>query len=133
MKPTRLLLLTFFFIGIVQVGCNKEDVNCSNEAEFCTLINSEEYIETGDYIDKYLSGLKTNLSDEDKLLKLKEWLECKSCVENVEISCIACIETNPPKSALTISFNLNDNQTIKTLFIIMDNPLRFGHYQETNY
>jgi len=130
MKTIRLLFSTILFLTIMQTGCKKDDVKCSDDSEFCAFISSEEYNKTGVLIDKYLSGLKTNLSDEERLTKLKDWLECNSCVDNVEISCVSCIYTNPPKSALIVSFILNGQQTEKTLFIIMDDPLRFGHYQE---
>ncbi len=132
MKTISLLFSTFLFLTIMQTGCKKDDVKCSNETEFCAFISSEEYNKTGVLIDKYLSGLKTNLSDEESLNKLKDWLECNSCVENVEIFCVSCIETYPPKSELIVSFILNGQQTEKTLFIIMDDPLRFGYYQKPN-
>jgi hypothetical protein len=114
----------------MQIGCKKDDENCSYDTEFCAFISSEEYNETGTYIDKYLSGLKTNLSDEDKLQKLKDWLECKSCVIRAEILCVSCIETNPPQSELRVTFVVNGQQIVKILDIIMDDPLRFRTYHD---
>ncbi|ASB50050.1 hypothetical protein [Alkalitalea saponilacus] len=132
MKTIRQLFSTIFFLTIIHTGCTKDDVKCSDDFEFCAHINSEEYHKTGVYIDKYLNSLDANLNDEEGLNKLKDWLECNSCVENVEIFCVSCIKTYPPKSELIVLFNVNDQQTEKTLFIIMGAPLRFGHYQERN-
>jgi hypothetical protein len=130
MKTFKLLFLAFLSLTTMLTGCNKDDVNCSYNTEFCSFISSEEYNETGTYIDKYLSGLKTNLSDEDKLQKLKDWLECKSCVEIVEILCVSCIYTNPPQSELRVTFIVNGQKIEKILDIIMDDPLRFRTYHD---
>lgn len=108
----------------------KDDVLCSRNNEFCDFINSEEYNKTGALIDKYLSGLKINLSDEEKLEKLSVWLDCKSCVGNAEILCVSCIYTNPPQSELRVSFIVNGQQAVKILDIIMDNPLKFRTYHD---
>jgi hypothetical protein len=124
MKTYRLLFLTVFFLAFIQSACDKGDVRCTDEKEFCAFINSEEYDKTGELIDKYLSGLESNLSEEEQLDKLNDWLECKSCVESAEILCVSCIYTNPPQSEISVSFVVNGQQTVKTLDVIMDNPLR---------
>jgi hypothetical protein len=130
MKTIKLAFLTLFFLSIMQGGCKKEDENCSYNYEFCAFVSTEEYNETGIYIDKFLIGLQSNLSDEDKLQKLKDWLECKNCVNSVEIRCVSCILTNPPQSELSITFYVNGQQIVKVLDIIMDNPLRFRTYHD---
>lgn len=130
MKISRLLYLTFLVVTIVYTACKKEDMECSNDSVFCAYISSEEYNKTGTLIDKYLSGLKTSLSDEEKLRKLKDWMECKSCVEIAEILCVSCIKTNPPQSELRVTFVVNGKQIVKILDIIMDDPLKSGTYHD---
>jgi hypothetical protein len=124
MKIFRLLFLTFFFLGFLHSACNRDDVRCTDEEEFCVFIGSEEYDKTIELTDKYLSGLKTNLSEEEKLDRLRAWLECKSCVERAEILCVSCIETYPPQTGISVSFIVNEEQITKTLDVIMSNPLR---------
>ncbi|MDP2188177.1 MAG: hypothetical protein Q8J69_05795 [Sphingobacteriaceae bacterium] len=131
MKTLARLFSILLLVIILFTACNKEEVKCSDSAEFCAFIGAEEYDKTGVLIDKYLSGLQKDQSDQEKLNKLKAWLACKSCVESVEIS-DALVLTNPPKSSLLVSFNVSGLQTEKSLFILMDEPLSFGHYSEPN-
>lgn len=119
------------FMSILFTACKKEEVKCSDNTEFCAFISAEEYDKTGVLIDKYLSGLQRNLSDEEQLNKLKDWLVCKNCVDKVEIT-DDLVLTNPPKRALITSFIINGQRTEKSLFILMSEPLRFGHYSEPN-
>lgn len=130
MNPFRLLFSAFLFFFIMQTGCKKDAMECSYDTEFCAFVNSEEFNKTGTLIDIYLSSLKTKLSDEEKLVKLKLWLECKNCVEAVEIICVSCIETNPPQSELRVTFIVKRKQIVKILDILMDDPLRFRTYHD---
>lgn len=130
MKKTKLSLIVFILILGFLTNCKKENQKCSSDADFCTLIKAQEYNETGLLLDNYLSGLNSQSSDVQKLEQLKDWLECKSCVINVEILCISCIYTNPPKSVLKVLFVSDEQQKETLLYIIMDNPLRFGHYDD---
>ena len=131
MKTMARYFSILLFVSILFTACKKEEVKCSDNTEFCGFIGAEEYDKTGVLIDKYLSGLQRNLSDEEQLNKLKDWLACKSCVEHVEIT-DDLVLTNPPKRKLSTSFIINGHQMEKSLFILMDEPLRFGHYSEPN-
>ena len=128
MKTNWLTLILFILVSGLLTNCNKEKPICSNETDFCALINAEDYIETGVLIDNYLRGLNSQISDEQKLEQLKNWLECKNCVSNVEITCISCIETEPPKSLLKVLFMIDGQQIEKTLYVLMGNPLRFDYF-----
>lgn len=116
-KFTLILVLFFAFSG-----CNKE-TPCFNNEQFCSYIEVQDFSGSESIINNYLSDLKSNKPDEN-LNKLADWLRCKSCVENVEISCNSCIETSPPQSELTIVFNSKNQQVTKTLDVIMDKKLK---------
>ncbi len=57
-------------------------------------------------------------------------IKCKNCVAKAEILCNFCIKTNPPQSELKVWFMVNGQQTVKTLDMIMDDPLRFITYHD---
>lgn len=130
MKNIVLVFKTLILLTLVLTSCKKENVKCSDDTEFCSLIDKEEYNNTGSIIDKYLSGQKKKLSDSEKLEQLRDWLKCKSCVSNAEILCNSCIYTNPAQSELKVSFIVNGQKVEKCLDIVMDKPLRVRTYHE---
>ena len=73
-----------------------------------------------------------NFSDnpEEDLNSLVNWLDQKSCVESVVLTCFSCIYTSPPQSEIDISFILKDETTDMVLDIIMSDTLKFGAYHE---
>lgn len=73
------LLMPFFLTALLLVvSCNKGKIICSQEDTFCSFVDKGDFSSTGPIIDKFLSKLNNNLSDDKKLEKLKDWLECKS-------------------------------------------------------
>ncbi len=102
----------------------------ADDTEFCTFIEKAEYNNTASIIDKYLSGQKKNLSDNEKLEQLRDWLKYKSCVSDAEILCISCIQTDPPQSELKVLFTVDGQHVEKVLDIIMDNPLKFRTFHD---
>ena len=124
----KLIFNTILFLALAFTGCEKSGLKCADDPEFCALIGKEEYTKTGPIIDKYLSGLDKNLSAEDKLNLLSDWLTCKSCVSGAEILCNSCIYTLPAQSELRIWFSVNGKTTEKTLDILMADPLRFSGF-----
>ena len=126
-RKTILTALVIFLTCLTLWTCNKEKVSCSDEQAFCSLVESQDFDATGTIIDNYLAGLEKNKKDEN-LEKLRDWLECKSCVDKAEIICNSCIKTIPPQSELSVDF-ISNGQTIKmTLDILMDEPLKFRAY-----
>lgn len=130
MKKARLLLATIVFLNIVLTACNKDNIRCTNESEFCGFISSEEFDNTGPLTDTFLKKLDSDLSAQEKLEKLVNWLKCKRCVANAEIFCNSCIETYPAQSELKVWFLVNGQQIEKTLDITMSDPLRFRTYHD---
>lgn len=126
--------ISFYIVFVLSVflltACKKEDVACSNNAEFCSFVNASNYNATGSLINNFLSRLNNNVSDQEKLEQLVKWLNCKSCVSNSQILCSFCIETNPPQSEIRVEFNINGRQVEQTLDISMQQPLRFVTFHE---
>ena len=107
--------------------CKKEKIFCADDDAFCLLVNEQNFDETGPLIDDFLETLK--IHDQAKNLeKLKDWLECKSCVTKAKILCNSCIKTLPAQSELSVKFIAGGQSVKKTLDILMDDPLKFRAY-----
>lgn len=118
------ILLTVFVLS----GCEKTSLKCTDDQEFCAVVSAGEYDRTGPIINKYLSGQDKQMSGKDKLAALADWLNCKSCISQVEILCNSCIYTNPPQSELRILFSTAGQNTEKILDILMSEPLKFAGF-----
>lgn len=130
MKNTTILTTAIIILSSFTLGsCTKDKLNCSNESEFCSLVDNQDFDATGAIIDDYLAGLNKN-EPEENLEKLADWLECKTCVEKVEILCNSCIETLPAQSELSVEFNSGGQEIEKTLDILMSDPLRYRGYHD---
>src|SRR5690606_31795153 len=120
-------LTSYIILSTVLVlsGCEKTSLKCTDDREFCAFISAGEYDRPGPIINKYLSKQPTKISGGDQLAALADWLNCKSCISQVEILCNSCIYTNPPQSELKILFSTAGQNTEKILDILMSEPLKF--------
>lgn len=130
MKKIALTINAIILLTLMLTSCQKEDIKCSGDKEFCSFIDKEDYNSTGSLTNKWLAGQKKTLSENEKLEHLKDWLECKSCVSNVRIECNSCIYTYPAQSELKISFIIKGQKIEKCLDVIMDDPLRVRSYHD---
>jgi hypothetical protein len=130
MKKIIVIFNAILLLTTILTSCKKDNVKCTGDTEFCASVNKEEYNNTGAIIDKYLSGQKESLSDNEKLEQLRDWLKCKSCVSNAEILCNSCIYTNPAQSELIVLFIVNGQQVEKVLDVIMSKPLKFRTFHD---
>lgn len=129
---TRKIILataTIIITSLTLWTCKKDKVSCSSEQEFCSLIDKQEFDETGAIIDNYLMGLKKNKLDKN-LEKLVDWLQCMSCVDKAKILCNSCIKTFPLQSELSVEFNSSGQKIDKILDILMSDPLAFRKYHD---
>ncbi len=115
--------LAILLICLATFSCKEERDN----EQFCTLINDQNFDATLPLVDEFLATLSDN-TQEESLEKLKNWLDAKDCVNTVTILCNSCIYTLPAQSELSVEFNANGQDTILTLDIIMDEPLRVRTY-----
>jgi len=127
MKLRLILLLSFLFIGSLFSGCKKDDKITIENDQFCALVSSKSIEATGLLINDFLAGLE-NSDKSDNLLKLKTWLEAKSCVDSVSIICNSCIYTYPTQSELSVTFITNGTKSELIMDVIMAEPLIFGSY-----
>ena len=126
---TRKIILTatILLTCLTLWTCKKDKVSCSDDNTFCSLVDDQNFEATSQIIDDFLATLKKGTQD-DKLEKLKDWLECKSCVNKAEILCNSCIKTLPAQSELNVDFISNGQSITMTLDILMDDPLEFRSY-----
>lgn len=130
MIEARQLLVTMFGSIFILAACNKDNIRCTKETEFCKFITAEEFKQTGPLINSFVKRLEFNLSDQEKLEKLNEWLKCKKCVSNAIVLCNSCIQTGIAQSELKIWFNVKGQQIEKILDISMSEPLQFRTYHD---
>ncbi len=121
--------LVLLLISLTQWSCKKNEVKCTDEETFCTLVNDKNYEATGPLINNFLSTLKKDSQDES-LQKLADWLECKSCVAKAEIRCNSCILTNPPQSEIQVVFYNQWTTDTLIMDILMDEPVKFLAYHQ---
>jgi hypothetical protein len=129
MKSFKLLFLIIFLSGTF-MNCNKTDISCPDDDEFCALIDAENYGKALDIIDKFVSLFDKNLTENEKLEKIEVWLKCKSCISNAEILCNSCILTYPPQSEIKIWFKINGEVKIKILDVLMSEPLKTMRFHD---
>ena len=126
----RYLTLTIgllLLISLTLSSCKQDPLSCTDDEAFCALVAEQNFEATGPIIDDFLSGLRKNQADEN-LNQLVDWLECKSCVDNIKLLCNSCIQTLPVQSELQVDFIANGQAISLILDISMDDILAFNGY-----
>ncbi|HQN57977.1 MAG TPA: hypothetical protein PLR24_12115 [Saprospiraceae bacterium] len=124
MRKPLSFVIVIILLGALAGGCNKERVLCADDGEFCRSITNHREEKSLSIINGYLNKQNKNLDDGVKLCLLKDWLECKSCIEGAEILCNSCIYTLPAQSELSLRLNTSGPDSVVVLDIIMSNPLQ---------
>lgn len=128
MKHKSILLAFSILLACLALYSCKKDKNVNSDDEkFCEYVSSQNFDATRPLIDNFLATLDNN-NRYANLVKLKNWMETKSCVDSTTIICNSCIETNPPQSELMVSFISNGQKTSLIMDIIMSDPLKFRTY-----
>jgi hypothetical protein len=128
MKHKSIILAFSILLACLTLySCKKDKSVTSDDEKFCEYVNNQNFEATGPLIDNFLANLDNNNQDAN-LVKLKNWMETKSCVDSTTIICNSCIETNPPQSELMVSFISNGQKTSLIMDIIMSDPLKFRTY-----
>ncbi len=122
-KPLSFVIVITLF-GVLFGGCTKERVLCADVREFCRLIANHQEGKALTNINNYLSKQDKNLDDAAKLRLLKDWLECKTCLQEAEILCNSCIDTYPSQSELSVRLKGSKPDKMLVLDIVMSKPLR---------
>lgn len=132
MKPLFPVILMILLIG-TGTGCEYEEMECADEKRFCGLVEDQDFKETGAVINEFLKTLEYNYDPADpenhdtNIKILKDWLLCKSCVDNVKIREII-ITTYPPQKELEVTFIAGDGIKEKIMDISLKDTLEFNRY-----
>lgn len=133
MKLISHLLASMLLVSIIACSPDDdpsaEDIVCVDQAEFCAYVDSSQIDSTGDLITNVLDKLYSE-SETDILIRLKDYLDCKDCIQSSEIICNSCIDTAPAISELKIEFIISGNIITQILDISMSHPPTFAGYHE---
>ena len=104
----------------------------ADEVDFCDCLNIEDIGETIPVINEFLSGLSSDLTEEQKLQELVTWLKSYPCTVDASVSCYQCdYQYHLKNHEVTVSFDKNGNKGNFTLDIMSDLPLVvIGHYTD---
>jgi hypothetical protein len=127
MKNASFTIAIVITACLMVLSCTKSEITLPDDLKFYSLVETQDFKETGPLIDDFLLGLKKNQPDQN-LDKLVTWLKSISCVDKVEIECNSCIETYPAQSEIAIDFVVTRQVVTKTMDIKMDERLKFLRY-----
>ncbi len=121
--PSKIKVVLLFLLGILIFSCEEDkNENCPDNEEFCFYIDMGDFNSVIPVINDFLETLEEDAPHEN-LVYLQDWMECKSCVDDVEITCNSCIYTSPPQSELTIVFYSGETRVEKIMDVLMDSTL----------
>jgi hypothetical protein len=123
MKRLVLMIVSALICGVIFTSCGSDKAERTDNEEFCLNFNSENMNKTIPVINKFLTGLKNNLNDEQKLQALTEWLKSHPYINDATILCVSCIYTLPAQSEISSSINEDGKTEDFILDIWMSNPL----------
>ena len=130
MKKAIYILLSLSLL--VLYSCSKD--SCNENSDFCDFVYDDKLDETLPLINSFLEDLDYNYDKDDydaievNLIKLKEWFECKECVDSVVILCNSCIETIPLQSELKIYYNAGNENNPAVLDVESSQPMQAAGY-----
>ena len=94
--------------------------------DFCTFLNVDDIDKTIPFVDEFLSGLATQLDDEQQLQALVDWLKTQPCIIDAAIYG----EINPTTSEIAIWFDEDGVTKDFILEVAMSHPLKAVAYHE---
>ena len=117
-----IIFLSLLFIISILISC--ESTLTDDAGDFCIEVNNLNFTKVEYNIEKYLDyvsvyHIETDVYYEMEILKLKNWMETKSCVMEVTLGS-GVIETEPPVKHLTIIFVTTDSTFTKSFDIILE-------------
>lgn len=115
-KHVALVLSFVLLIASISFKCKKSEDTCTDNSIFCN-INTSDFSYQKTIVNEYLKTQSNNVSNENKLYGLVDYLSCKTCVSKVSIQCQSCPGTSPVQSKLNVEFFAN-GQVVKKVFNI---------------
>ena len=119
-------------LAVVIAGCKSSQINDEpeNDVDFCSCVNTENIDKTIPVINDFLYKLSDELDEEQKFLKLIEWLKSHTCLISVELYGHLCMYSEQPMSKILISFDENEITKEIILDISMKQPLEAVGYDK---
>lgn len=111
-------------------SCEKEETPHLSDTEFCSSLLEGDYDQLTPVLNHFFENQNQNDSEEQKMKRLANWLREKSCISNVEVLCVSCIQTNPLLSEIQVHISTGGKTVTKKLDIIMEFPLKLGAIHE---
>ena len=133
----KVIAIAICFAGITMFSsCNKEEFLKINNEDFYLHTNLEDFHKAAPFINQYLDTLPKNMSDEQKLQALTDYLNSQPCVINAKLEGVwtdkDCMRMCQPGRYGAIAILLDDNGMTRELTLNI-----FGEYskplQATDY
>lgn len=115
-KHVAFTLSFVLLAALISLKCKKSEETCTDNGSFCS-INTADFTYTKTIVNEYLKTQSNNLSNQNKLYNLVDYLSCKTCVSKVTIECQSCPGTSPVQSKLNVDLFVN-GQSVKKVFNI---------------
>ena len=122
-------LISIAALCLAMAGCEKNE---PQNSEFNDRVQALDFQKVAEIANDFLATINHSLSDEVKIEELKNWLSKHSCVQDVEILCISCIKTLPLQSELNITFKVNGQLIVKTMDVLMSEPMQCWFHSDDN-
>ena len=136
MNRLNIFVFRLFLAVAVFTGCNKVDEFCTECEVFCLFANVEDFYKAAPSINKYLSTLPKNWSDERKVQALADWLNSKTCITVLDFKIIPNRCWTPPVQYATfvnIKILLDDNGIGEEITLSVAKEVKSNSFIATNY
>ncbi len=128
MKTYSILLVAIVLVALSMSSCKKDKLD---SAAFCADISAYAFDDTADELNTFMTSVcspSATCTDSVRVDQVKQFLLEQSCVSQVEIPCVSCLQSLPPQSQLKITFSVNGIDTLRQLRIRMSDPMTFSGY-----
>jgi hypothetical protein len=106
----------------------------TQENQFCSVVNSQNFRNIRIFVIPFLANISNqDLTYEQKLNVLVDWLKSHSCISDAEIVCIRCVPTyanDPNNSKVSFSFVENGHTFTKMMLISGNDSAGFAGFAE---
>ncbi|MGY6523000.1 MAG: hypothetical protein ACXIUD_14805 [Mongoliitalea sp.] len=120
-----LLSLCFLFISSCQLFESEDTFTCTLDAAFCNPLIQEDFEKIAIPVNAFLGSLPSNLSEQEVIDRLMEWMICKSCVDSIDFSCVSCLSSFPPQSRIGFTVLKDGQPQLHYMDILMSEQPRF--------
>jgi hypothetical protein len=110
-------------------GCDKQGISGIDNETFCSYANLDDFYKTAPFINEYLNTLSDDMSDEQKLQALTDWLNLQPCIVSAKPGDVwtdkDCLISCQPGRYGRIEILLDDNGMTRIITLNI-----FGEYSQ---